>query len=405
MKGYSLKYDFIVIGAGIVGLSTAWQLLKRQPHALVLLLDKEATLAVHQSGRNSGVIHAGVYYEPGSLKARLCKEGATATYDFCRSHGVACERTGKLLVATNETETVNMQALYERCRKNGLDPQRLSASELKEIEPAVTGSGALLIRASGIADYPGICRAMLDDFLARGGAVRFDTEVKEISESGEEIQVQAALSRFRSRRLVVCGGLMADRLARAQGLDIDFRTVPYRGEYYRLAAGLKGLVRRLIYPIPNPELPFLGIHLTRMTDGSITVGPNAVQGWKREGYGRFNFNLRDTAGLVAFPGFWKTTAKNLRHGIRETWSSVSKTAYLASVRKYCPQITLDDLEPHPVGIRAQAVLRDGTLVHDFLLKQTARSLHVCNAPSPAATSAIPIGRYICDKLLGQASQI
>ena len=399
-----MKYDFIIIGAGIVGLSTAWQLINRLQPSRILLLEKEQVPARHQTGHNSGVIHAGVYYEPGSLKARFCRDGARATYEFCRNHDVPCEQTGKLIVATSQGELERMRALFERCRKNGLDPELLSSSRLTEIEPAVTGLGAFRVNESGIADFPAMCKVMLEEFRALGGIARFGAEVTGITESNQEIRVHSGSDSFRAERLVVCGGLMADRLARMQGLKIGFRIIPYRGEYYRLRRELNGLVRHLIYPVPDPALPFLGVHLTRMTDGSITVGPNAVQGWKREGYGRFNFSIRDTVDMFTFPGFWKTTARNFRHGVRETWNSCSKSAFLGTVRKYCPQIRVTDLEPFPAGIRAQAVMRDGTMVHDFLVGRTARSLHVCNAPSPAATSALPIGRHICDILVANKPQ-
>jgi len=394
-----LKYDFIIIGAGIVGLSTAWQLQQTADRARILLLEKETSPARHQTGHNSGVVHAGVYYEPGSLKARFCKEGARATYAFCRENGVACEQTGKLLVATNKVELERLHQLFVRCRENGLDPEMLDPGELQELEPAVTGAGAFLVKGSGIVDFPGICNVMLDQFRQRGGAVLLNTEVTGITESSDVIRVHSGGDTFHADRLVVCAGLMADRLARMQGLDHDFRIVPYRGEYYRLRPELDGLIKHLVYPVPDPALPFLGIHLTRMVNGTITVGPNAVQGWKREGYGALNFNLRDTADMLTYPGFWKASARHFRHGVREMRNSLWKSAYVAQVKKYCPRIEASDLEPYPAGIRAQAVTRDGSLLHDFLLEQTPRSLHVCNAPSPAATSAIPIGRHICSILL------
>jgi L-2-hydroxyglutarate oxidase len=394
-----MKYDFIIIGAGIVGLSTAWQLKKRLGQAKVLILEKEETPAFHQTGHNSGVIHAGVYYQPGSLKARFCKAGARATYEFCEAFGIPCERTGKLLVATDDVELQRLHSLFERCRENGLDPIMLPDGELQELEPSITGKGAFLVRETGIVDFTAVCREMLHQFQALGGTARLGTEVTGIMEGQDEIVVDSRSETFHSRQLIVCGGLLADRLARMQGLDIDFRIIPYRGEYYRLRPGPDCLVKHLVYPVPDPDLPFLGVHLTRMIDGSVTVGPNAVQGWKREGYGRFNFSWRDTADMLSFPGFWKLTARHLGHGLHETLNSIWKPAYLAEVRKYCPQIRGGDLEPYPAGIRAQAVLSDGTMVHDFLIKQTPRSLHVCNAPSPAATSAIPIGQYLCNKLL------
>jgi L-2-hydroxyglutarate oxidase len=400
---FEMKYDFIIIGAGIVGLSTAWQLKKELGRAKILLLEKEESPAFHQTGHNSGVIHAGVYYQPGSLKSRFCREGARATYAFCREFGVACERTGKVLVATNDIELKRMHSLFLRCQQNGLDPVMLDSAALRELEPSISAAGAFLVRESGIVDFPAICRVMLQQFQQMGGTARLATEVTGIDEQSDEIVVRTPRGSFRSGRLVVCGGLMADRLARMQGLDIDFQIIPYRGEYYRLRAGLSHLIRHLVYPVPDPDLPFLGVHITRMVDGSITIGPNAVQGWKREGYDRLNFSWRDTSEILSFPGFWKTSARFFRHGVQQTVNSIWKRGYLAQVRKYCPQLTASDLEPYPAGIRAQAVRRDGTMVDDFLIRETARSLHVCNAPSPAATSAIPIGRHLCEKLLGDSA--
>jgi len=396
-----MKYDVIIIGAGIVGLSTTWQMQQRRPGSKILLLDKESGPAQHQTEHNSGVIHAGVYYEPGSLKLQFCREGAAATYAFCQENKVPFKRTGKLLVATSDTERGRMHRLFERCKQNGLNPELFNAAQLKELEPAIAGTGAFLVEQSGIVDFPGICRVMAQQFMERGGSASFGTEVTGISESSAEIMVQAGDKCFRADQLVVCAGLMADRLAMMQGLEIAFRIIPFRGEYYRLRPGLNEITKHLIYPIPDPSLPFLGVHLTRMIDGSITVGPNAVQGWKREGYGAVNISLRDTAEMMAFPGFWRLAKDNFGHGVRETWNSVWKRGYLRQVQRYCPQIELADLLPHPAGIRAQAVLPDGTMVHDFLFEETPRSLHVCNAPSPAATSAIPIGLYICDRLLNK----
>jgi L-2-hydroxyglutarate oxidase len=394
-----MNYDFIVVGGGIVGLSTAWQLQQQRPDADILLLEKEPDVAKHQTGHNSGVIHAGVYYEPGSLKARLCREGATATYQFCREHHLPCEQTGKLIVASTKTQLPGLQALFERCNENGLKPEYFTGDQLQEIEPAITGSGAFRVGESGIVDYPAICRQMLKVFLARGGTARFRTEVTAIRESASEITVSTGTEVFCSGQLIVCAGLMADRLAKRQGLKIRFRIIPFRGEYYRLSPELGQLTRHLIYPVPDPNLPFLGVHLTRMIDGSITVGPNAVQGWKREGYGKLNLSFRDTAEILSFPGFWKLSARHFAHGLHENWNSIWKRGYLAQVQKYCPQIKLSDLHPHPAGIRAQAVMPDGSMMHDFLFEETPRSLHVCNAPSPAATSAIPIARHICSRLI------
>ena len=395
-----MKFDFIIIGGGIIGLSTAWHLKKCYRDKKVLLLEKESDLALHQTGHNSGVIHAGVYYEPGSLKARFCKEGAAASYEFCKQHGIPCRQIGKLLVATNTEELLRLNALFERCLENELSPEKISPARLRQLEPEITGTGAVLVRETGIVDFAGICREMAKQIHGMWGEIRLGTHVTGIAESPDQVRIQTERETLKADRLVVCAGLMADRLAAMQGLANDFRIIPFRGEYFRLRAQKSDVISHLIYPIPDPALPFLGVHLTKMIDGTVTVGPNAVQGWKREGYGKFNFNFRDTFETLSFPGFWKLSGRNLGHGLREYRNSMWKRGYLEQVKKYCPGITLEDLEPYPAGIRAQAVLRDGTMVDDFLFKETARILHVCNAPSPAATSAIPIGKYICEKLTG-----
>jgi len=392
-------FDYLIVGGGIVGLSTAWQLKQRDPDSSILLLEKEPDFALHQTGRNSGVIHAGIYYTPGSLKAQFCREGVEATIAFCNAHQIPVEQCGKLIVATNDDEHERLLSLYDRAQHNGLDVELLNAKELGDREPNVTGQGAIFLKTTGITDYPAMTKAMANVFRKLGGEIRLDSEVVDIEESTDKIAIQLADGcRFESEYLIACGGLMADRLALMQGIDIDFQIIPFRGEYYQLPVEKNGLIKHLIYPVPNPELPFLGIHLTRMIDGSITIGPNALQGWKREGYGRINLNLRDIASMLLFSGFWQLIRKNFRTGLRELSNSLWRRGYLSQVRKYCPAISLDDLQPYPAGVRAMAVLRDGSMVHDFLFEETARSLHVCSAPSPAATSAIPIGRYIVDRV-------
>lgn len=328
------------------------------------------------------------------MKAKFCRQGLAETQRFCAQHGLPFQQPGKLIVATSDTELHRMQALYRRCQQNGLAPRIMSRDELREREPAVDGLGAILVRESAITDYPAICSAMVAAFIARGGETRFGHVVSGLRESADRVLIEASGSVIEARQLVVCGGLMSDRLARMQGLDIAFRILPFRGEYFRLRPGLENLVRHLIYPVPDPALPFLGIHLTPTTKDYIMVGPNAVQGWKREGYGRFNFNLSDSRETLGWPGFWRLSRKHLAQGVRETAHSLWKHGYLSQVRRYCPQLDASDLQPHPAGVRAQAVLADGTMVHDFLLERTPRTLHVCNAPSPAATSAIPIAHHI-----------
>ncbi|HDV0902376.1 TPA: L-2-hydroxyglutarate oxidase [Vibrio fluvialis] len=399
-------FDYVIVGGGIVGVSTAWQLKQQYPDKSILLVEKEAGFSRHQTGHNSGVIHAGVYYAPGSLKADFCKRGVEHTLSFCAKHDIPVENCGKLLVATNEVEFERMQALFERCLQNELDVELLDAAQLKLAEPNITGLGAIYVKATSIVNYRLVTEKMAEEFKALGGEVCLSTEVVGLNETEQEICVQCRYKgspiTFHSQFLVSCSGLMADRMTKMLGLATDFQIIPYRGEYYRLVPKHNQVVKHLIYPIPDPELPFLGVHLTRMIDGSVTVGPNAVQGFKREGYGKVNISVRDVWEMLSFSGFWKVTAKNLKTGLVEMKNSLWKPGYLQLVRKYCPSIELADLQPYPAGIRAQAVLSDGTLVHDFLFAESPRSLHVCNAPSPAATSAMPIGEYICQKIAAKA---
>lgn len=399
-------FDYVIVGGGIVGVSTAWQLKQQYPDKSILLVEKEAGFSRHQTGHNSGVIHAGVYYAPGSLKADFCKRGVECTVSFCAKHDIPVENCGKLLVATNAVELERMQALFERCQQNELDVALLDAAQLKLAEPNITGLGAIYVKTTSIVNYRLVTEKMAEEFKALGGEVCLSTEVVGLNETEQEISVQCRYKgspiTFHSQFLVSCSGLMADRMTKMLGLATDFQIIPYRGEYYRLAPKHNQVVKHLIYPIPDPELPFLGVHLTRMIDGSVTVGPNAVQGFKREGYGKVNISVRDVWEMLRFSGFWKVTAKNLKTGLVEMKNSLWKPGYLQLVRKYCPSIELADLQPYPAGIRAQAVLSDGTLVHDFLFAESPRSLHVCNAPSPAATSAMPIGEYICQKIAQKA---
>ncbi|MDF9618871.1 L-2-hydroxyglutarate oxidase [Pseudomonas entomophila] len=394
-----MTYDYCIIGGGIVGLATAMALLEQRPGASLLLLEKEASLGRHQTGHNSGVIHAGIYYAPGSLKADLCKRGAQATKDFCSEHGIAFEVCGKLLVASNDLEVQRMQALYERSQQNGLKVERLDAGTLREREPNIVGKGALFLDATGIVDYTQVCDAMAKVIQQAGGELRLSTTVRAIQEHADHVTVTSDSHTWRARQLVACAGLQSDRLARLAGVRIDHQIIPFRGEYYRLPASKNQIVNHLIYPIPDPELPFLGVHLTRMIDGSVTVGPNAVLGFGRENYRKFSVNWRDVAEYARFPGFWKTLWNNLGSGTTEMKNSLFKRGYLEQCRKYCPSLEVEDLLPYEAGIRAQAVMRDGSLVHDFLFAETPRMVHVCNAPSPAATSAIPIGQMIAEKIL------
>ncbi len=396
-------YDYCVIGGGIVGLATAMKLLELQPGASLVLLEKEAGLARHQTGHNSGVIHSGIYYAPGSLKAEFCRRGSKATKAFCERHGIPYDTCGKLLVATNALELTRMNGLIERARLNQIEVERLDAAELRRLEPNVDGIGGVLVPETGIVDYRRVCDSMAAVIRDAGADIETGVRVTAIREAPSCVMIGTGGQEWQARKLIVCAGLQSDRLARMAGIETEHQIVPFRGEYYRLPPSKSQIVRHLIYPVPDPELPFLGVHLTRMMDGSVTVGPNAVLGFAREGYPRFSFNLGDVIEYAGFPGFWKTMSRNLGHGVKEMKNSVFKAGYLQECRKYCPSLELDDLTPCEAGIRAQAVMRDGTLVHDFLFLETARMLHVCNAPSPAATSAIPIGEMIANKIIGERS--
>jgi L-2-hydroxyglutarate oxidase len=392
--------DQLVVGAGIVGLATARALLLRRPGSRVLVLEKADDVATAQTGHNSGVIHAGIYYAPGSLKARLCRAGERATKDFCNVNGIRYETVGKLVVATDDVELERMARLEDRAAANGLELERLDAVRLRELEPHVRGVGALFSPATGIVDFREVARALAGEIVAHGGRVITRSQVRGITELSGEVAVESDGGDFHAQQLVSCGGLQADRLAAMGGLEVDFRIVPFRGEYFQLPASRAGLVERLIYPVPDPELPFLGVHLSPTIDGRITVGPNAVLGLAREGYPKGSVRLRDVTAFATFPGFWRFARANIRTGVAEMRDSAFRSGYLRAVRKYCPELALDDLRPYPAGIRAQAVNRDGTSVEDFMFRETKRQLHVCNAPSPAATSAIPIGEMIATKVLG-----
>lgn len=392
-----MVHDFCVIGGGIVGLAAALELTRAFPHASLVLLEKEADVGQHQSGHNSGVIHAGVYYKPGSLKARLCREGAEATKRFCDEHGIPYETRGKLIVASDAAEMRRLADLEENARANGIDIERLDGTELRRREPNVVGEGALFVRSTGIVDYRRVC-AKLAELLSGKAEVVLNAEVDGIVEQPGEVIVSAGGRSWSARSVVVCGGLQSDRLARLSGMTVTHQVVPFRGEYYQLRPERADLVHHLIYPVPDPALPFLGIHLTPTMDGELTIGPNAVLGFSREGYAKLSFDLRDVATFAGFGGFWRVLGQHWRSALDEAGNSLFKRQYLRKCQKYCPDLSLDDLQPYRAGIRAQAVLADGTLVHDFLLLQSDRILHVANAPSPAATSAIPIGRMIAEQV-------
>ena len=390
-------YDFIVIGGGIVGLATARQLQQQFHGAAVLVLEKEQQLALHQTGRNSGIIHAGVYYAPGSMKARFCKIGNRETKEFCTEHGIPFRTTGKLLVATDETDRRNMQNLLERCRLNEIETEELDRQQLTEMEPNVTGVAAAWVPSTGIVDFAEITRKLAEQVTAAGGRILTGCRVAGLAQAGG-IEVDTGRGRFQGRFLVSCVGLHSDRIIRLLGRQPDFRILPFRGEYFQLPAEKSDIVTHPIYPIPNPELPFLGIHLTPMIDGSLTVGPNATLALAREGYSRWTMNLRDMREMFSYPGLYRLVMKYPRATLNELKNSLYRPGYLKLVKRYCPQVQLRDLLPYPSGVRAQAVRADGTTLDDFLFVESEHALVVANAPSPAATSAMPIARHICEQV-------
>ncbi|HLR85062.1 MAG TPA: L-2-hydroxyglutarate oxidase [Nocardioidaceae bacterium] len=395
-----MRYDFCVVGGGIVGLSTARELLRRRPGASLVLLEKEPTLARHQTGHNSGVIHSGIYYEPGSFKADLCRRGVRATTEFCAEHGIDIAPIGKLIVATDPRELGRLSALESRAADNGIEVRRLDSAELHDEEPNVAGDAALLVPSTGCVDYRLVCEALRTEIEKAGGEIVTGAEITAIREDASHVLVSSADRLWQAERFVACAGLQSDRLAYLAGITPGVRILPFRGEYYRLSPGRSEIVTRMIYPVPDPELPFLGVHLTPTIDGGVTVGPNAVLGMARERYRKFSLSPRDVRDIATFPGFWRMARSYARVGLAEQWRSMSRRAYLEECRRYCPSLRLGDLNPMEAGIRAQAVDARGRLLHDFAFEQTERMLHVLNAPSPAATSALPIGELIVDRVIG-----
>ena len=401
--------DVAVIGGGIVGVATAMALLRgygrpgagAQPLSLVVL-EAEDRLAAHQTGNNSGVIHSGLYYKPGSLKATLCVEGRRALYDFCSERGVRHECCGKVVVATREAELPALEELERRGGANGLTGmRRLTGEELREHEPHVTGIAGLLVPETGIVNYAEVTEAYASVVRELGGEVWTGAGVTAVRRQGGEVLLETARGPVTCKALVNCGGLQSDRVARLCGERPDVRIVPFRGEYYTLAPERARLVRNLIYPVPDPRFPFLGVHFTRMIGGGVEAGPNAVLALARHGYRRTSFSLRDSYATGTYVGFWRMARKFWRTGFGEFHRSFSKRAFLSALRRLIPELELTDLRPGGAGVRAQALDRTGALVDDFRVIQAERMVHVLNAPSPAATASISIGRHIAALLAGQ----
>ncbi|MGW2492714.1 L-2-hydroxyglutarate oxidase [Streptomyces sp. NPDC001606] len=394
--------DVLVVGGGIVGLSTAYAITRAAPGTRVTVLEKEPGPARHQTGRNSGVIHSGIYYRPGSLKARYAVRGAAEMVKFCAEYGIAHAVTGKLIVATEREELPRLHALVQRGRENGIPVRELGPAQISEYEPEVRGLAAIHVGTTGICDYVEVARHLA---AASGAEIRYGAEVVQVDRRPERgVAVRTAAGDVvRARVLVNCAGLHCDRLARLTGDDPGVRIVPFRGEYYELAR--PELVRGLVYPVPDPAFPFLGVHLTRGIDGGVHIGPNAVPALAREGYGWGVVRPRELAGTVAWPGSWVIARQHWRYGAGELHRSVSRRAFLEAVRRLLPAVGRDDLVRAPAGVRAQAVLRDGTLVDDFLIREGSRAVHVLNAPSPAATASLPIGREVGRRALSMLGSL
>lgn len=397
-------YDTVIVGGGIVGLATGFSLTKKRPGIRLLLLEKEKELAFHQTGHNSGTIHSGIYYPPGSLKAKLCVEGGRALIALCKEQGIPFELCGKVVVAISEEERPRLAELHRRGTANGVAGLRLVGPEqLKEIEPEANGLQALHVPGAGIVDFKKVAAFFAQHIRESAAEIATDTKLLKIHapNDGGSLLLETTRGEIRTRHLINCGGLFSDRIARRSEASLAAQIIPFRGEYYELLPSRRNLVRGLIYPVPDPALPFLGVHLSRTIHGAVEVGPNAVLAWKREGYRRWDVNLLDLLEMARFPGFWKMSARFWKIGWEEWIRSLSKKLFARSVQRLVPAVQEEDLVPSKSGVRAQAVDRGGALLDDFHLIQRERSLHVVNAPSPAATASIAIGEYITQQSLEQ----
>jgi len=397
-----MQHDIIIAGAGIVGLATAYRLLEKDPSLKVLLLEKEAKVAAHQTGHNSGVIHSGIYYKPGSLKAQNCIQGYHDLIEFAKKHDIPHDLCGKIIVATTQSEVAAMDKVMERGIANGLEGlKKLNQAELKEHEPNVRGVEGIFVPQTGIIDYKVVAAKYAAEFERMGGEIKLNTLVTGLNRTAKSTEVITDGGSYESRLFINCGGLSSDRIARLNEKNLDVRIIPFRGEYYKIKEERKGLVKNLIYPVPDPNFPFLGVHFTRMIDGAVEAGPNAVFAFKREGYHRSDFNWKDFQESISWKGFRMVAAKYWKTGMGEFYRSYSKAAFTKALQALIPDIREEDLEPAEAGVRAQACSRDGGLVDDFLFSESAGIIHVLNAPSPAATSSLAIGSTVADKALAQ----
>jgi L-2-hydroxyglutarate oxidase len=390
--------NLIIIGGGIVGLASAYRFLQRKPGKRVRILEKGAQIATHQTGRNSGVLHSGIYYKPGSLKAINCREGKRAMEEFCRAEGVPFDICGKVIVATAERELPRLTDIFARGQANGVRCEQIGSERLRELEPHAAGLAAIHVPEAGIVDYAYVCERLAHRIREAGGEITLNARVRGFHAAPDAATVKTTAGEFSAEQVVNCAGLHCDRIARLSGARPKVQIVPFRGEYFKLRPEAEPLCRTLIYPVPDPAFPFLGVHFTRMIAGGVECGPNAVLAFSREGYRKLQLNIRDLAGSLTYPGFLRLAARYWRTGAGEMWRSVSKRAFVHALARLVPEIRPDHLDPAPAGVRAQALARDGSMVDDFLIEETARVVNVLNAPSPAATSSLRIGDAIVDRL-------
>jgi (S)-2-hydroxyglutarate dehydrogenase len=400
-KGLVNVYDIAVVGGGIVGLATVRALKRHFPDWKIIVLEKEAVWGYHQTGHNSGVIHSGIYYKPGSLKAKLTRAGNQEMVAFCEDHDIPFEICGKLIVATEPEELPLMENLLERGQANGLTLKKVSRDEIREIEPHVRGLAGIHVPATGIVDYKAVCSSLAEDAKNQGTEMRLSTEVLAIQETESAVVLETRHESISAKYMINCGGLHSDRIAQMTIQNSNLRIVPFRGEYYEIKRDRRHLVKNLIYPVPNPLFPFLGVHFTRMVNGSVEAGPNAVLSLKREGYHKTDISLRDFTDVIGYKGFWRLASKYWRYGSKEMIRSFIKVSFVRSLQRLIPEIESKDLVPAPAGVRAQALRPDGSLVDDFYFLTGKRALHVCNAPSPAATASLQIGQLVVEKLVEQ----
>ena len=399
MKKISNIYDYAVIGAGIIGVSIAYHLQLKYPKAKIIILEKEKTPFYHQTSHNSGVIHSGLYYAPDSQKAEFCKLGLEKTYEFCKSNNVRFDQCGKLIVATNSSEVDDLHKLYANANKNGLSLNLITQSKLKIIEPNIIGNEAILSPKTGIIDWANFGKVLLEKYIVSGGMIKYNFLVEEIVEDDRFVQlIDQDKNVLKSNKIISCGGLQSDRLAKKIGIDSNLQIIPFRGDYFKLSIKYSNIFKHLIYPVPKKNVPFLGIHFTKTIDDSMILGPNASINFSRENYERFIFNFKDMFDFLFYKGFWKLLLKNKKFVFEEFSTSFFKFYYLNKCSKYFKGLSTSDLLPYRSGIRAQAVMNDGTLAHDFIFENTKRALFVINAPSPAATSCLPIGEYVANKI-------